>query len=161
MSIPFVKKGNHMKRYIVRLDSEEREQLKEMVRKGKVAGYKIRHANMLLMADSDGPAWTDEQIAEGLGASRGQCEWLRRRFVEQGLEACLQRKKQDRPSIEPMFDGEREARLIALACAKPPEGFERWTLRLLSDRAMELQIVPATSYETVRRTLQKTRLSRI
>ena len=149
------------KKYVVRLDNEEQEQLKSLVNRGRVAGYKVRHANMLLMADVDGPAWSDEKIAEGLGVSRGQCEWLRKRFVEQGLEACLQRKTQDRPSIEPMFDGEKEARLIALACAKPPEGFEHWTLRLLSDRAVELKIVPATSYETVRRTLQKTKLSRI
>ena len=113
------------------------------------------------MPDADGPAWRDEQIAEGLGVSLGQCEHLRKRFVEQGLDACLQRKTQEHPSIGPMFDGEKEARLIALACAKPPDGFERWTLRLLSDRAVELQIVPATSYETVRRTLQKTKSSRI
>lgn len=148
-----------MKKYIVRLTSEERERLKGMADRGKVAGYKIRHAHMLLMADADGPAWPDEKVAEGLNVSVGQCELLRKRFVEQGLEACLQRKRQERPSIEPMFDGEKEARLIALACAKPPEGFERWSLRMLSDRAVELQIVPTASYETVRRTLQKTRLS--
>jgi len=116
---------------------------------------------MLLMADADGPAWTDKQIAKGLNVSVGQCEHLRKRFVEQGLDACLQRKKQEHPSRERRFDGEKEARLIALACSNPPEGYGRWSLRLLSDRAVELKIVAAASHETVRRTLQKTKSSRI
>jgi hypothetical protein len=150
-----------MKKYIVRLESDERERLQRLVRAGKAAAYKIRHANMLLMADANGPGWADEQIAEGLGVSIGQIEHLRKRFVEQGLEACLERKKQDRPSIEPKFDGEKEAKLIALACGKAPEGRERWSLRLLADRAVELRIVESTSHETVRQVLQKTRSSRI
>jgi transposase len=149
-----------MKKYMVRLDGDERERLQRLVRAGKAAAYKIRHANMLLMADANGPAWADEQIAEGLGVSIGQIEHLRRRFVEQGIDACLERKKQDRPSIEPKFDGEKEAKLIALACGKAPEGRERWSLRLLADRAVELRIVDSTSHETVRQVLQKTRSSR-
>jgi hypothetical protein len=149
-----------MKKYIVRLDDDERERLQRWVRAGKAAAYKIRHANMLLMADANGPAWADEQIAEGLGVSIGQIEHLRRRFVEQGIDACLARKKQDRPSIEPKFDGEKEAKLIALACGKAPQGRERWSLRLLADRAVELRIVDSTSHETVRQVLQKTRSSR-
>jgi transposase len=150
-----------MKKYIVRLDGDERERLHRLVRAGKAAAYKIRHANMLLMADANGPAWADEQIAEGLGVSLGQIEHLRRRLVEQGIDACLSRKKQDRPSIEPKFDGEKEAKLIALACGKAPEGRERWSLRLLADRAVELRIVDSTSHETVRQVLQKTRSSLI
>lgn len=146
-----------MKKYIVRLEPEEREQLQVLINKGKVAGFKIRHANMLLMADADGPDWSDEKIAEGLGVSVGQCEHLRKRFVEQGLEACLQRKTQERPSVEPKFDGDKEARLIALACSKAPDGYGRWSLRLLADHAVKLDIVDSTSHETVRRTLQKTR----
>jgi transposase len=146
-----------MKKYIVRLEPGEREQLQALINKGKVAGFKIRHANMLLMADADGPGWSDEKIAEGLGVSVGQCEHLRKRFVEQGLEECLQRKTQERPSVEPKFDGEKEARLIALACSKAPDGYARWSLRLLADRAVKLDIVDSTSHETVRRTLQKTR----
>jgi len=146
-----------MKKYIVRLEPQEREQLQQLVSAGRVAGYKIKHANMLLMADIGGAGWTDEHIAEGLNVSVGQCEHLRKRFVEQGLEACLQRKKQEYPSVEPKFDGEKEAKLIALACSKAPDGYERWSLRLLADRAVELEIVDSTSYETVRRTLQKTR----
>jgi len=150
-----------MKKYIVRLEADERERLQRLVRAGKAAAYKIRHANMLLMADADGPAWSDERIVEGLGVSVGQIEHLRQRFVEQGLDACLERKKQERPSIEPKFDGEKEAKLIALACGKTPQGRERWSLRLLADRAVELRIVESTSHETVRQVLQKTRSSRI
>jgi hypothetical protein len=148
-----------VKKYIVRLDDDERGRLQRLVRAGKAAAYKIRHANMLLMADADGPGWADERIAEGLGVSVGQIEHLRKRFVEQGIAACLERKKQERPSIEPKFDGEKEAKLIALACGKAPDGRERWSLRLLADRAVELRIVKSTSHETVRQVLQKTRSS--
>ena len=134
--------------------------MQRVVRAGKAAAYKIRHANMLLMADADGPGWGDEQIADGLGVSVGQIEHLRRRFVEQGIDACMDRKKQEHPSVEPKFDGEKEAKLIALACGKAPQGRERWSLRLLADRAVELRIVESTSHETVRQVLQKTRSSR-
>jgi len=146
-----------MKKYVVRLDREERERLQALTKNGRVAAFKIRHANMLLMADANGPCWSDEQIAEGLGVSVGQCEHLRKRCVEQGLDACLQRKPQERPSIELKFDGEKEAKLIALACSKTPDGYERWSLRLLAGHAVKLEIVDSTSHETVRRTLQKTR----
>ncbi|SRR6266446_6202749 len=149
------------KRYLVRLDAEERERLEQLVGVGKVAGYKIRHANMLLMADADGPAMTDQQISKALGISVGQMEHLRKRLVEDGLDACLARKPQKRPSIEPKFDGEKEAKLIALACGRAPQGFGRWSLRLLADCAVELCIVESTSHETVRRVLQKTRSNRI
>ena len=114
------------KQYVVRLEAEERQRLERLVKVGKVAGYKIRHANMLLMADADGPGMTDEQIGQAIGVSVGQMEHLRKRLVEEGLDACLQRKKQERPSIEPMFDGEKEARLIALACSQAPAGRCRW-----------------------------------
>jgi len=149
-----------MKRYVVRLEAEERSRLQSMVRAGNVAGYKLRHAQMLLMADVDGPSWIDERIAEGLEVSVRQIEYLRQRFVEQGLEACLSLKKPEHPRIERMFDGEKEARLLALACSAAPDGRERWTLRLLADKAVELKIVPQVSYETVRQTLKKTRSSR-
>jgi transposase len=149
-----------MKKYVVRLDGDERDRLQHLVRAGKAAGYKIRHANMLLMADADGPGWADEQIAEGLGVSLGQIEHLRRRFVEQGIDACLERKKQERPSVQPKFDGDAEAKLIAMACGKAPDGRRSWSLRLLADRAVELRIVESVSHETVRQTLKKTRSSR-
>jgi transposase len=148
------------KRYVVRLSAAEQDRLRALVKAGKVAGYKIRHANMLLMADAAGPAMTDQQVSEALGVSSGQVEHLRKRLVEDGLDACLQRKKQERPSIEPKFDGEKEARLIAVACGKAPAGRERWSLRLLADKAVELRIVESASHETVRRVLKKTRSSR-
>lgn len=149
------------KHYVVRLEASEQQRLEQLVRVGKVAGYKIRHANMLLMADANGPAMTDEQIGKALGVSVGQMEHLRKRLVEEGLDACLVRKPQERPRIEPIFDGEKEARLIALACSEAPAGRERWSLRLLADRAVELRIVESTSHETVRQVLSKTRSNRI
>lgn len=149
------------KSYVVRLDAQERERLEQLVSVGKVAGYKIRHANMLLMADVNGPGMPDQQIGKALGVSVGQMEHLRRRLFEQGLDACLSRKPQEHPSVEPMFDGEAEAKLIALACGKAPNGYGKWSLRLLADRAVELKIVESTSHETVRRCLKKTRSSRI
>ena len=149
-----------MRKFVVRLDADEREGLQRFVRAGKAAAYKIRHAHMLLMADANGPGWADEQIAEGLGVSIGQIEHLRKGFVEHGIDSCLERKKQERPSVAPKFDGETEAKLIALACGTAPDGRERWSLRLLADRAVELRIVESTSHETVRQVLQKTRSSR-
>lgn len=150
------------KKYVVRLKASERERLRAMVRAGKTAVYKIRHANILLAVDESrgGSRLTDERAAKALGVSVRTVEHLRRRLVEQGLDACLARKKQVRPSIEPKFDGEQEARLIALACSKAPDGRERWSLRLLADRAVELKIVDSTSHETVRQVLSKTRSSR-
>ena len=149
------------KKYVVRLDGEERQRLEQLVKVGKVAGYKIRHANMLLMADvNHGPTMTDQQIGAALGVSVGQMEHLRKRLVNEGLDACLARRPQERPSVEPMFDGEKEAKLIALACGPPPEGYGQWSLRLLADRVVALEIVESTSHETVRRVLKKTRSSR-
>jgi transposase len=150
------------KKYVVRLKAPERERLRAMVSAGKAAAYKVRHANILLAVDESrgGAGLTDERAAKALSVSVRAIEQLRRRLVEQGLEACLERKKQDRPSVEPKFDGEQEARLIALACSKAPDGRERWSLRLLADRAVELKIVDSTSHETVRQVLSKTRSSR-
>ena len=150
-----------MKKYIVRFTDEEREKLKEVVTKGKTQAYKIRHANILLKTDADGPNWSDKDIARAFGAHENTVAKIRQRFVEQGLEAALERKKQDTPSRQPKFDGEGEAKLIALGCSKPPEGSNHWTLRLLADKAVEMEIVDKVSYETVRRTLKKTSLNRI
>ncbi len=147
-----------MKRWIVRLEAEERSRLEQLVRKGKAAAYKIRHANVLLAVDESGtgPGLPDEQVAHTLGIAVRSIESLRRRFVEEGLDAALGRKKRERPSIEPMFDGRSEAKLIAVACGPQPKGRARWTLELLADRVVELKIVEHCSRETVRRTLQKT-----
>ncbi len=147
-----------MKKYIVRLEAEERRRLEQLVRAGKTAAYKIRHANILLATDesTDGPGLKDRQVAKALGVVLRSIENLRRQFVEEGLEACLERKKQVRPSVERMFDGEKEAKLIAVACGPAPQGRARWTLELLADRVVRLNIVERCSTETVRRMLQKT-----
>ena len=148
-----------MKKYVVELTSEERKQLKELVKKGKVAGYKIRHAQMLLKADQgkQGPGWQDKQIAEAFGAHLTTVERLRKRFVEQGLEAALERNK--RQNYTRKLDGDAEARLIAIACSKAPEGRNEWSLRLLADRLVELSVVDSISHMTVSRTLKKTNSS--
>jgi len=147
------------KKYIVRLAADERRELRALVKKGRVAAYKIRHANVLLQADADGPAWNDQQIADAFGCARTTVESLRRRCVLEGLEAALGRKKQCRLSRERKLDGDGEARLIALACSEPPEGRDRWTLELLADKLVRLRVVDSICGQTVRRTLKKTNCS--
>lgn len=146
-----------MKKWIVRLEAEERERLRQMVGVGKTAAYKIRHANVLLAVDEseDGASLPDARVAETLGMGVRSIESLRRRFVEEGLEACLIRKKQERPSIQRMFDGEKEAKLIAVACGSAPKDRARWTLELLADRVVELRIVETCSPATIQRVLKK------
>jgi len=144
------------KKYIVRLTSEEREPLEGLVKKGRIAVPKMKHAQMLLRVDAEGSNWTDERVAEALGCHAQTVQSVRQRFVEEGLEAALERKPQARPSRARILDGEKEARLIALGCSPPPEGHSRWTLKLLADRLVALDFVEAISYETVRRTLKKT-----
>jgi len=148
-----------MKKYLVELTSEERRQLEGLVKKGKVAGYKIRHAQMLLKADQgkQGPGWHDRQIAEAFGAHLATVERLRKRLVEEGLQAALERHK--RQNYTRKLDGDAEARLIAIACSKAPEGRNEWTLRLLADRLVELSVVDSISHMTVSRTLKKTNSS--
>ena len=148
------------KRYIVRLTDEERKGLEELVAKGKAAAYRIRHANILLKADADGPDWTDERIAEAFGCHLNTPANVRRRFVEGGLAAALNRKRQAAPSRKPILDGAAEAHLIALSCSEAPAGRERWTLKLLAGKLVELEIVEAISDQTVRRALKKTSSSR-
>ena len=147
------------KKYVVELTSQEREYLQELVKKGKVAGYKIRHAQMLLKIDQGkhGPGWPDERIAEALGSTSATVSRLRQRFVEEGLDVALGRKK--RQNYTHKLDGEAEAHLIAVACSEPPEGYKRWTLRLLADRMVELAVVDSVSHMTISRTLKKTNLS--
>jgi len=151
-----------MKKYLVTLTADERAHLSELTRTGKAAAYKLTHARILLKADQadGGPAWLDQQIAEALEVSVATVERLRQRFVEQGLEAALCRKKQDRPSRAAALDGAAQARLIALACSQPPAGRASWTLRLLADKLVELEVVESVSHETVRRVLKKTSSSR-
>jgi transposase len=149
------------KKYIVRLTAEERTELEALVKKGKVAAYKIKHANILLAADVQGPAWPDHQIATAFSCHPGTVENMRRRLVLEGLAAALERQKQAQPSRLPKLDGRGEARLIALARRTPPEGQDRWTLQLLADRLVALEVVDSISDQTVRRTLKKTTSGRI
>jgi len=144
------------KRYIVRLTRDEREMLRGMVSAGKGAARKITHARVLLKADADGPNWTDVRIADALDVGVRTVESLRKRFVEEGLDLTLNRRKQVCPSRMPKLDGDGEARLVALACSEAPDGRKRWTLRMLADRLVVLDVVDSISHETVRRTLQKT-----
>ena len=147
-----------MKKYKVTLTTDERQSLHDLVAAGKAAAKKLAHARILLKADAspDGPAWTDARIAEAVEVNRTTVEQVRQRFVEQGLEAALVRKKQDRPSRERKLDGAAEARLIALACSEAPPGRAAWTLRLLADQLVELEVVDTISTETVRQVLKKT-----
>ena len=148
-----------MKKYIVRLDAAERERLEQLVRGGKAAAYRIRHAHILLAVDESaaGPKMKDEAAARAFHVHVRSIEALRRRLVEEGLDAALARKKQAPPSVEKMFDGEKEAQLIAMACGKKPQGRARWTLELLADRVVALKIVEHCSPQTVMRVLKKTR----
>ena len=148
------------KKYIVRLTDEEREGLEAMVKKGRVAAYKIRHANILLKADADGPNWTDTRIAEAFGCHPRTVENVRRRCVLEGLEAAIVRKRQKKLSRERKLDGEGEARLFTIACSEAPEGRDRWTLELLAGELVRLRVVESICNQTVRRTLKKTRSSR-
>jgi transposase len=144
------------KKYIVRLTSEERERLNGLVSKGRASARKIGRARVLLTVDADGPNWTDQQAADAFGMRANTVADIRERFVEEGLDRALERKKPDEPPRRRKLDGAGEARLIAMACGEAPEGRARWTLRLLAGQLVELAIVDGISHETVRRTLKKT-----
>ena len=150
------------KKYLVTLTADEREWLTGLVSAGKRSALTITRARTLLKADQapGGPAWDDARIAEALDCGLRTVERVRQRFVERGPEAALGRKPQDRPSRERKFDGAAEARLIALACSAPPEGRARWTLKLLADKLVELEVFGSVSDETVRRVLKKTSCGR-
>ena len=150
------------KKYLVTLTAEERQHLAKLLSAGKRSARTLTRARILLKADQakGGPAWDDAAIAEALGCGHRTVERVRQRFVEQGLEAALTHKPQERPSRERRLDGAAEARLIALACSKPPEGRARWTLKLLADKLVELEVVESVSDETVRRVLKKTSCGR-
>ncbi len=143
------------KKYIVRLSKEERNTLREVVKRLKGSGQKVRRAQILLKADADGPAWSDDRIAEAFGCRRQTVEGIRQRFVETGFQETLDGKKRADPPTPKLLDGEQEAKIIAMRLGPPPKGYANWTLRLLARRVVELEIVDAVSYETVRRTLKK------
>jgi hypothetical protein len=146
------------KRYLVTLTPEERQWLEGLLKSGKRSALTLTRARILLKADqaTGGPAWDDARIAQALDCGPRTVERVRQRFVECGLERALGRKPQDRPSRERKLDGAAEARLIAIACSPPPEGCARWTLKMLADRLVELEVVDAVSDETVRRVMKKT-----
>ena len=146
-----------MKKYLVTLTTDEREELNALISAGKASAKKLAHARILLKADQadGGPAWSDEAIAEAVEVSTDTVARVRQRFVEQGLEAALIRKKQDKPSRERILDGAAEAKLLAVACSGPPEGRAVWTLTMLADKLVELRVVESVSRETVRRVLKK------
>lgn len=148
------------KKYKVTLTTDEREHLMELISKGKAAARKLAHARILLACDeTDGcRGASDTEVAQAVHVGRSTVERVRKSFVEEGLERALnaKRPRQTRP---PAFDGESEARLIALACSSPPEGRAEWTLRLLAERLVELEVFESISTETVRQTLKKTNLS--
>jgi len=148
------------KRYRVTLTASEREDLGKLVSVGKAAAQKLVRARILLLADQSegGRAKSDPEIVDALGCGRASVERVRKRFVEEGLEAALSPKPSQRV-YERKMDGKMEAHLIALACGAPPEGRSRWTLRLLGDQMVALEHVESLSYETVRRTLKKTNSS--
>ena len=143
------------KKYIVRLTDAERETLNEVLKKKRVASQKVRRAQVLLKADADGPNWTDAKIAEAFDCSTQTVENIRERLVTEGLEVTLDGKPKSRVRGK-VLDGEQEAKIIALRLGRPPSGFANWTLRLLAEQAVVLEIVESVSHETVRRTLKKT-----
>ena len=147
-----------VKTYVVRLNEEERERLETLIRKGKSPARRLLKARILLKADVSeaGEGWSDSRIIEALDASASMVYRVRKQLVEEGLEAVLSRKQRATPAVPPIFDGEKEAKLIALACSKPPKGRARWTLRLLENKVVELGIVDRASDSTIGRALKKT-----
>src|ERR1700692_1759332 len=152
-----------VKKYVVRLSDEEREQLEALIRKGKSPAQRLLKARILLKADVSeaGEGWSDSRIIKALETGASMVYRVRRQLVEEGFEAVLSRKQRATPAVQRIFDGEKEAKLIALACSKPPKGRVRRTLRLLEDKVVELGIVDRASDSTIHRTLKKTLSNRI
>jgi len=147
-----------VKKYVVRLSGEERERLESLLRKGKNPAQRLLKARILLKADisESGEGWSDSRIIRALETSVSMVYRVRKQLVEEGFEAVLSRKQRATPAVARIFDGEKEAKLIALACSKPPKGRARWTLRLLENKVVELHIVDRASDSTIGRTLKKT-----
>ena len=150
------------KKYPVMLSKTEREECQRLIAAGTAPARKLTHARILLKADQspdEGPGWVDETVAEAVQVSQPTVARVRKQYVQEGLEAALNRRPPNR-EYQRKLDGEQEARLVALACSEPPQGQARWSLRLLADKLVELEVVEEdVSYQTVRRTLKKTPLS--
>jgi transposase len=143
------------KKFIVRLSDEERAVCQEVIKKLKGSSQKVRRAQILLKADAEGPGWTDSRIAEAFNCRVQTIENLRKRLVTEGFDAALERQKCQQPPTPPKLDGEGEAKLIALRLGKPPTGYGHWTLQLLADELVALEVVDSISHETVRKVLKK------
>ena len=143
-------------KYVVRLTVEERGILNEVRRTFAATSEKSRRAFILLMSDADGPNWTDAKIAEAISCRTRTINNVRKSLVTEGFEAALERKKRDAPPREKRLDGKQEAEIIALRLGKPPVGFANWSLRLLTEKVIELEIVESIGRETIRKTLKKT-----
>lgn len=150
------------KKYVVELDATERDRLNALISKGKAPAKSILKARILLKADQSegGPGWPDAEIITALDTNRTMVSRVRKKLVSEGLDAVLARKKRETPPVAPIFDGEAQARLTALACASPPAGHARWTIRLLAEHVVAREIVPAAHFNTVGRALKKTISSR-
>jgi hypothetical protein len=150
------------KKFVVKLSGEERARLGALISKGKAAARVILKARILLKADQGeaGEGWSDERICDALDTNVTMVARVREKLVTQGLDAVLARKKRETPPVAPIFDGERQAQLIALACSQPPEGHAHWTIRLLAEHVVERKIVAAAHFNTVSRALKKTTSSR-
>lgn len=150
------------KKYPVILSETERDDLKRLIAAGTAPARKLTHARILLKADQspEGPGWVDDMVAEAVEVSQPTVSRVRKQYVEEGLEAALNRRAPNR-EYHRKLDGKQEARLVGLACSEPPEGQARWSLRLLADKMVELEVVDDLSYQTVRRTLKKTNSSHI
>ena len=148
-------------RYRVTLTPEERKELEALTKTSKTSAKRFLYARALLLCDAgpEGPAWTVEHVAEAMGITPRTIAHLKQRFVEEGLEVALQRRPPLKPPREVTFDGAFEARLIALACSETPGGRRRWTVRLLAEKAVELNLAPSVSHMTVQRILKKTNLN--
>jgi hypothetical protein len=144
------------KKYIIRLTDEERETLNQVVKKLNGTSQKVRRAQVLLKADADGPGWTDAKISDAFGCRTKTVENIRERFVTEGFEVTLDGQPRLKPPRPKLLDGEQEAKVIAMRLGSPPPGFANWTLRLLAEQVVALEITESISYETVRRTLKKT-----
>jgi len=144
------------KKFIVRLSEEERKTCHEVIKKLKGSSQKVRRAQILLKADADGPGWTDERIADAFNCRTKTVENIRKRLVLDGFEVTLDGKRRKTPPTAPKLDGAGEAKLIATRASEPPVGYGRWTLRLLADQLVELEVVESICPETVRKVLKKT-----
>ena len=144
------------KKYLVRLNDEERQVLREVVSKLKGSSQKVKRAQILLKADIEGPNRSDRKIAEAFNCRTQTVEDVRRRLVESGFDETLCGAKRETPATLKLLDGNQEAKIIALRLGQPPKGYANWTLRLLARKVVELEIVDSISHETVRRTLKKT-----